>query len=54
MIFQINVNLKLTVLKCVKVGEKCFVSEGVTPASSNFKKFIILGCETKVSVEYLI
>ena len=52
MIFQINANLKSTVLKCVKVGEKCFISEGVTPTSSNFKKVLKLGYETKVSVKY--
>ena len=47
-IFQKNVLLYLLVLKCVKIGEKCFVGEGLTPATSDVKKVIHLGFKIKV------
>ena len=51
-IFQKKLKLYFLVYKCVKVGEKCLVSGGLTPATSNVEKVIILGCKTKVSVGY--
>ena len=47
MIFQKNVLLYFLVLKCVKVGKKCFVGEGLTPATSDVEKVIHLCFKTK-------
>ena len=34
MIFSKNVNFNLLVLQCVKVGDQCIISEGLTPTTS--------------------
>ena len=39
-------------LKCVKVGEKCLIGEGLTPATSDVEKVILLGCKTKFVAKY--
>ena len=36
-------------LKRVKVGETCFVIEGVTPGTSDVEKIILLGFKPNVS-----
>ena len=50
-IFQKNVFLNLLVIKCVKVGVKCFVSEGIIPASSYVEKRATLSFKSKVLVK---
>ena len=50
--FQNNVKLKLLVLKCVKVGEKCFISEGLTPTTSEVENVIQSGSNPKCMCKY--
>ena len=50
--FQNNVKLKLLVLKCVKVGEKCFISEVLTPTTSEVENVIQSGSNPKFMCKY--
>ena len=52
MIFQKNVKFNLLVLKCVKVGDKCVNSEGLTPATSDVEKVTQSGCKPKFLGKY--
>ena len=38
-------------LKCVKVGEKCFIGEGLTPATSGVEKVNILSIGVNLNLK---